>query len=76
MVTWITSFFLAQKAEDLVLRLASRVLMVSQCFQPTSEHIRPRFVKRRPGLKRVTRRASGTTIRFFLSYGGGMPSNT
>jgi hypothetical protein len=28
----------------------------------------------RPGFNRRTRKASGTTIRFFLSYGGGTPS--
>lgn len=29
----------------------------------------------RPGFSRSTLKASGTTMRFFLSYGGGTPSN-
>eukprot|EP00962_Isochrysis_galbana_P021458 scaffold6334_cov137-Isochrysis_galbana.AAC.3 len=36
--------------------------------------MRPRTQKRRPGFSRVTRKASGTTMRFVVSYCSGMPS--
>jgi len=44
-------------------------------FQPNSWPRRPRVQYLRPGLRRRTRRACGTTMRFLWSYGGGTPSN-
>lgn len=45
-------------------------------FQPTSCANRPTVQYLRPGFNLSTLRAWGTTMRCFLSYGGGMPSKT
>ena len=45
-------------------------------FQPTSWLSLPTVQYFRPGCRRRTRRAWGTTIFFCLSYGGGTPSKT
>lgn len=52
------------------------VATTSWYFQPTSWLSRPTVQYLRPGCRRRTRRAWGTTIRLTLSYGGGTPSNT
>lgn len=43
-------------------------------FQPNSCPRRPTVQYLRPGFNRRTRRACGTTMRFWWSYGGGIPS--
>lgn len=50
--------------------------MSSLCFHPTSAERRERTVVFLPALIRNTFKAAGTTIFFFLSYGGGHPSKT
>lgn len=45
-------------------------------FQPTSWLNLPTVQYFLPGFSLNTLSACGTTIRFFLSYGGGTPSNT
>jgi hypothetical protein len=64
----------------LVCELTSRQLCTyrattSWYFQPNSCPRRPTVQYLRPGFNLSTLRAWGTTTRFFLSYGGGMPSN-
>jgi hypothetical protein len=49
--------------------------MTSWYFQPNSWLRRPTAQYLRPGWRRRTRRACGTTTRFCLSYGAGTPSN-
>ena len=55
---------LRMKDRELVLRFFA---MSASCFHPNSDARRARTVKRRPGLRRRTLRASGTTIFFILS---------
>merc|ERR1712038_256095 len=62
------------KSWALTFLLASKVSMTSWYFHPTSWLNRPNEQNFLPGLRRRTLRADGTTILFFLSYGGGTPS--
>lgn len=57
-------------------RISSYLATTSWYFHPTSCDKRPTVQNFRPGFNRSTLKACGTTIRCFLSYGGGTPSKT
>lgn len=61
---------------DHLSRIFTHLSTTSWYFQPTSWLRRPTVQYLRPGCRRRTRRAWGTTIFFCLSYGGGTPSKT